>query len=109
MEHSRIAYLWQLIKPRLDPQTWSDFINAKGQGIIASNLILNFRKPLEYPEYISIGTRIPLESIKSDRFEMHYALVTDSDAALASDGHCTLVTFDYRYVFPFYGLSLSNG
>lgn len=98
MEQSRIAYLHQLIRPHVSPEMWSDFINAKGRGIIASNLAINYKRPLEYPCYISVGTRIPLETIKNDRFEMHYALISDEDGALASDGHCGIVSYDYRYV-----------
>ncbi len=50
----------------------------------------------QYPETFAVGTRIPLESLKADRFSMEYALVTFSDGQLASDGHCSIVSYDYR-------------
>ncbi|KAI9023274.1 HotDog domain-containing protein [Hyaloraphidium curvatum] len=97
-EHSRIAYLHQLLRPRLEaiePRIWAEFIGATGISIIAANLGINFRRPVEYPETLHVGTRIPLESMKPDRFNMDFAVITD-EGHLAADGHCGIVSYDYR-------------
>jgi acyl-CoA thioester hydrolase len=75
---------------RLD---WFEFERQTGIGPILAATQARFRKPLAYPDIISVGARIP--KLEEDRFTMEYLLVSHQLNAAAAEGTGTIVTFNY--------------
>ena len=84
-ENARLEYF-----RRLD---WFEFEKQTGIGPILSATHGRFRKPLTYPDSISIGCRIA--KLEEDRFHMEYLLVSHRLSAVAATGGGTIVTFHY--------------
>jgi acyl-CoA thioester hydrolase len=64
-----------------------------GVGPIVASIQARFRKPLTYPDVISIGARI--SSLDTDRFTIEHVIVSRRLGAVATEGHCLIVTFNY--------------
>ncbi len=75
---------------RLD---WFEFEKQTGIGPILAATQARFRKPLTYPDTISLGCRIA--RLEEDRFQMEYLLVSHRLNAVAAEGTGTIVTFHY--------------
>lgn len=84
-ENARLEYF-----RRLD---WFEFEKKTGIGPILSATQARFRKPLTYPDTVSVGCRIA--KLEEDRFQMEYLLVSHRLNAVAADGAGTIVTFHY--------------
>lgn len=85
-ENARLEYF-----RRLD---WFEFEKQTGIGPILSATHARFRKPLTYPDTISVGCRVG--KLEEDRFHMEYILVSHRLNAVAADGGGTIVTFHYE-------------
>ena len=72
---------------------WFEFERQTGIGPILAATQARFRKPLTYPDTISVGARIP--KLEQDRFTMEYLLVSHQLNAVAAEGTGTIVTFHY--------------
>jgi len=75
---------------RLD---WFEYEKETGIGPILAATQARFRKPLSYPDTISMGCRIG--RLEEDRFQMEYLLVSHKLHAVAADGGGTIVTYHY--------------
>jgi acyl-CoA thioester hydrolase len=84
-ENARIEYL-----RRLD---WANFDPRAGIGPILASTEAVYRKPLTFPDTISIGSRIA--SIGEDRFIIEHRIVSHRLQAVTTEGRGTIVTFDY--------------
>jgi|SRR6266851_2759091 len=84
-EHARLEYF-----RRLD---WFEYEKQIGIGPILASTQARFRKPLTYPDTISVGCRIV--KLEVDRFQMEYLLVSHRLNAVAADGDGTIVTYHY--------------
>jgi acyl-CoA thioester hydrolase len=73
---------------------WFEFEAASGIGPILGATQARFRKPLTYPDQISIGASI--RDIGADRCTMQYLLVSKRLNAVAAEGQGTIVTYSYR-------------
>jgi acyl-CoA thioester hydrolase len=85
-ENARLEYF-----RRLD---WFEYERQTGIGPILAATQARFRKPLTYPDTISVGARVP--SLAEDRFTMEYLIVSRALAAATTDGQGTVVSYDYR-------------
>jgi acyl-CoA thioester hydrolase len=85
-ESARIAYLEKAGLYEIMKQT--------GIGPILASIQCRFRIPLTYPDTVSVGTRIP--RIEEDRFLMAYRAVSHKAQAVAAEGECVIVTYDYN-------------
>jgi len=85
-ESARLEYF-----RRLD---WFEFERQTGVGPILAATQARFRKPLTYPDTISVGARI--STLAKDRFTMEHVIVSHIQQALTTDGQGTIVTYDYR-------------
>jgi acyl-CoA thioester hydrolase len=65
-----------------------------GIGPILAWTDCRFRRPLAYPDDVSIGTRI--SDIEADRFLMHTIIVSHAWKEVAAHGQQRLVIYDYR-------------
>ncbi len=84
-ENARLEYF-----RRLD---WFEYEKQIGIGPILASTQARFRKPLTYPDTISVGCRIV--KLEVDRFQMEYLLVSHRLNAVAADGDGTIVTYHY--------------
>src|SRR5262249_31820859 len=85
-ENARLEYFRQL--------DWFKSEEAPGVGPILADSQCRFRKPLSYPDRVSIAARIP--TIGDDRMTMEYRLVSHRLDAVAAEGQGTIVTYNYR-------------
>lgn len=86
IEHARLKYFHDLGFLKLQHET--------GIGPILSWADCRFRRPLTYPDTVSIGARI--DDIQSDRFLMHSVVVSHAQRAVAAEGQQRVVVFDYH-------------
>jgi acyl-CoA thioester hydrolase len=85
LESARLEYF-----RRLD---WFAFEQETGVGPILQATQARFRRPLAYPDTISVGARIA--TLGEDRFTLDHLVVSHAQKAVATEGHGTIVTFHY--------------
>ena len=84
-ENARLEYF-----RRLD---WFAFEKETGVGPILASTSCRFRRPLTYPDTISIGARVP--SVGEDRFPFEYVVVSHRLGKVAAEGQGIIVTYNY--------------
>jgi acyl-CoA thioester hydrolase len=75
---------------RLD---WFEYEKETGIGPILAATQARYRKPLTYPDTISVGARV--SALGVDRCTMDYLLVSHQLQVVAAEGQGTIVTFHY--------------
>ena len=63
-------------------------------GAILHSTACRFRRPLLYPDTISVGARA--SEVLPDRFVMEYKIVSHSQDEVVAEGTGTVVSFDYK-------------
>ncbi|HEX3725434.1 MAG TPA: thioesterase family protein [Pirellulales bacterium] len=86
MEHARLHYFGELEFSKMQHET--------GIGPILSWTDCRFRRPLAYPDHVSIGTRI--SDLEEHGFLMHTIIVSHALGDIAARGQQRLVTYDYH-------------
>ena len=86
IEHARLRYFNEL--------GFSAMQQESGIGPILSWTDCRFRRPLAYPDDVSIATRI--RDIEADRFVMDSIIVSHALKAVAAQGQQRVVVYDYR-------------
>jgi acyl-CoA thioester hydrolase len=86
IEHARLHYFSEI-------GFWGSQ-QTSGIGPILAWADCRFRRPLDYPDTVSIGTRI--RDVESDRFTMDSIIVSHKLADVAALGQQKLVSYDYR-------------
>ncbi|MBM4072754.1 MAG: acyl-CoA thioesterase [Planctomycetes bacterium] len=84
-ENARLEYF-----RRLD---WFAFEEQTGIGPILASTQARFKRPLTYPDTVSIGAR--LLSIEVDRFTLEHRIVSHAQQAIVTEGHGVIVIFHY--------------
>ncbi len=72
---------------------WLDLEQETGIGPILAATQARFRKPLSFPDTVSIGARI--SAIEEDRCTMDYCVVSHRLDAVAAEGQGTIVSYHY--------------
>jgi acyl-CoA thioester hydrolase len=72
---------------------WFELEEETGVGPILAATQARFRRPLTYPDTISVGAHIT--GVAADRFTMHYRLVSHRLEEVAADGQGTIVCYHY--------------
>jgi acyl-CoA thioester hydrolase len=85
-ENARLEYFRRL--------AWFEFEEQTGIGPILAATQARFRKPLTYPDRVSIGARAG--AIAEDRFTLEHVVVSHRLGAVAAEGQGTVVSYDYR-------------
>ncbi len=85
-ENARLEYI-----RRLD---WFTLEEATGVGPILAATQARFRRPLSYPDTITIGAR--LLNLEADRFVLEHKIASKSQGEIVTEGQGTIVTYDYR-------------
>ena len=65
-----------------------------GIGPIMRDVQCRFRRPLTYPDTVTVGARVT--EMGDDRFTMEYRVVSRKLADVAAEGSGVLVAYDYR-------------
>jgi acyl-CoA thioester hydrolase len=84
-ENARLEYFRRL--------GWFEFEEETGIGPILASTHARFRRPLTYPDTISIGARI--STVGEHRCTMDYRLVSHRLDDVATEGQGVIVTFHY--------------
>jgi acyl-CoA thioester hydrolase len=84
-ESARLEYF-----RRLD---WFAFEQQTGIGPILAATQARYRRPLTYPDTISVGARVA--SVAEDRFHLEHVIMSDRQQAITTEGQGTIVTFHY--------------
>ena len=63
-------------------------------GAILHSTACRFRRPLFYPDTISVGARA--SEVSPDRFIMEYKIVSHSQNEVVAEGNGIVVSFDYN-------------
>ncbi len=71
-----------------------DSAEKTGIGMILHSTSCRFRRPLKFPDTISIGTRTI--EILNDRFNMKYEIWSDTQKAVVAEGEGLVVCYDYK-------------
>ncbi len=85
-EIARVEYFHKL--------DWFAQIPKTGIGPILSETYARFKRPLAYPDDLTIGAKVT--SIEEDRFFMLYAVYSNQLKMIAAEGTGTIVAFDYK-------------
>ena len=86
MEHARLKYFREMI--------FNKEQRASGIGPILAWTDCRFRIPLDYPDNVTIATRV--SEVQDDRFTMDTIIVSHKHKAIAAQGQQKLVVYDYR-------------
>ncbi len=86
MEHARLKYF--------EVMGFNKEQRGSGIGPILAWTDCRFRRPLEYPDSVTIGTRI--SELKDDRFMMDTVIVSHKLQEIAAHGQQKLVIYDYH-------------
>jgi acyl-CoA thioester hydrolase len=85
-ENARLEYFRRM--------RWFEYEDETGIGPILSATQARFRRPLTYPDTVSIGARV--STIGLDRITFDYLVVSHNLNAVAAEGQGTIVSYDYR-------------
>jgi acyl-CoA thioester hydrolase len=85
LENGRVEYMRRI--------GWPDVEKETGVGPILASLHCRFRRPLTYPDTITIGTR--LGTLGEDRFTVRQIIVSHRLGAVAAEGDGTVVTYHH--------------
>ncbi len=85
-ESARVAYFEKL--------GLLGFMNETGIGVILASTCCRFRRPLTYPDTVSVGARA--DSIQQDRLVLKQALYSHQLQKIAATAEALIVSFDYR-------------
>lgn len=86
IEHARLKYFEDL--------GFSKMQQESGIGPILAWTDCRFRRPLSYPDDVSIGARI--SDVGEDRFVMHSIIVSHAMKEVAAEGQQRVVVYNYR-------------
>jgi acyl-CoA thioester hydrolase len=84
-ETARVEYFSRIgICPQSPPQ---------GIGPILASQTCHYRRPLNHPDTVVVGTRVT--AIGNSSFRMEHSIVSRAKGELAAESHSTIVTVDY--------------
>ena len=85
-ESARIAYF--------DAIGYRELVKETNQGPILAETSCRFRRPLTFPDRVTVGARV--KEVGEDRFLMEYRIWSEQWQGVAAKGTGLLVSYDYR-------------
>lgn len=85
-ESARITYF--------DHPAVQEALAASKIGWILASVTCNFRRQILYPDTVTVGARV--SRIGRSSIVMEHAIFSAAENAIASDGQCVVVAFDYE-------------
>lgn len=84
-ETARVDYLRRIgLFPEMPP---------RGLGPILASITCHYRRPLQYPDTVTVGTRVT--AIGNTSFRMEHRIVSRASGAVAAEVESTLVVLDF--------------
>jgi len=94
-ESGRIAFYFQLIEPALSKD--SQFSHGITKiGPIVKTVKCDYKLPVTYPDNICVATRVPIEGIGKDRYNVEAIMVSRKLEKIVAKSEVVVVTYDYR-------------
>ncbi len=84
-ESSRLEYFRSL--------GWFEYERETGIGPILATTQARFRRPLTYPDTISVGARVV--DVGEDRFTLEHRIVSHAQKAVVTEGQGSVVTYEH--------------
>ena len=84
-ETGRVEYLKRI-------GLWPD-LPPRGIGPIVASVTCHYRRPLNYPDVVTVGTRVI--AVGNSSFRMEQRVVARSSGAIAAEVESAMVTVDY--------------
>lgn len=81
-------------KPPTDSNSATTLRQVCGVGFILQHVQCRFRRPLFYPDTITVTSRVT--TIESDRFTLEHDIISQKTSEVAAIGAGTIVTYDYE-------------
>ncbi len=85
-ESARVAYFERL--------GFMELMARAGIGPILAEICCRYRRPLAYPDTVSVGVRV--SEMDEARFVMQHRVVSHKLGAIAAEGEGMLVSYNYR-------------
>jgi acyl-CoA thioester hydrolase len=85
-ESARIVYFEKI--------GFREWMEEHGVGPILASTHCRFRRPLTYPDRVTIGARVT--DLGEDRFSMKYRVYSHQLDDIAAEGEGLIICFDYR-------------
>ncbi|MFC1474691.1 acyl-CoA thioesterase [bacterium] len=85
-EHSRLVYG--------EKCGTIEYGKATGKGPILADLNISYKKPVFYPDTVSVGVKIAL--VEPTEYFMEFVVVSHSQKEVAATGGCRNVFYDYN-------------
>lgn len=73
---------------------YMEYMEETGLGPILAATQAKFKRPLTYPDTVTVGTRVP--QVEEGRFTMEFRIVSHQQQAVAAVGEGVIVSYDYR-------------
>lgn len=70
------------------------YMEETGLGPILAATQATFKRPLTYPDTVTVGTKVP--KLETDRFTMEFRIVSHQQKTIAALGEGVIVSYDYR-------------
>lgn len=72
---------------------WFEYEKETGIGPILASIHARFRRPLTYPDRISVGARVV--SIEADRFTVEHVIASHRSNKITTEGHGIVVSYNH--------------
>ncbi|KAJ3214188.1 hypothetical protein HDU67_001992 [Dinochytrium kinnereticum] len=95
-ESGRIAYFDQIVGEHLAREDYDAFIKAKKVGPILKSASIKYIAPVEYPDTLTVGVRVPPESIGNDRFTQSFKAVSHKLGRVVAEGEAVIGKQTFR-------------
>ncbi|OUM63605.1 hypothetical protein PIROE2DRAFT_61183 [Piromyces sp. E2] len=94
-ESGRIAFYFQLIEPAL-PKNSQFGHGITKIGPIVKTVKCDYKLPVTYPDNICVATRVPIEGIGKNRYNVEAIMVSRKLEKIVAKSEVVVVTYDYR-------------
>ncbi|KAJ3412683.1 hypothetical protein HDV05_000374 [Chytridiales sp. JEL 0842] len=95
-ESGRIAYFDQIVGAHLTKEAYTNFIKGIKVGPILKSASIKYIAPVVYPDTLSIGCKVDINTVGKDRFNQSFRIVSHKLGRTVAEGHATIVTYDYE-------------
>lgn len=94
-ESARMAHFQHVIAAQMSPTAFQALSKGHGIAPIVKSLTCTYRAQVRYPDTLTLCTRVPLDTVREDRFEMRFEAVSHRLERVVADGAALVVMFDY--------------
>lgn len=89
-ESARVQYFEQI-------QELMDFTGEAELGAILAETYCRYKMPVAYPDTVTIGVRVLVDTMDEFSFRMQHVIVSQQHQRVAAEGWTRIVCYDYRH------------